>query len=138
MQGVRSRRNVKLALERQTKQRVFQRLDPREPSLEGFRNTGLEGLSGVLFLVPDLEGRGRAHCGRLEVKLASSGIPSETSRVSETPLRCRVRRSRSTTRTNSVHVHWRQVEYLIGYFLASLSKSMTMLWLQSSYIPHLH
>ena len=46
---------------------------------------------GVSFLVPDLEGRGRAHlkgahCERLEVSIAFPGIPSETSRVSETPL----------------------------------------------------
>ena len=55
LQDVRSRRNVKLVLERQTKQRVFPRFHPREPSLEGFRNKGLEGLSGVFFLVPDFE-----------------------------------------------------------------------------------
>ena len=43
------------------------------------------------FLVPEFEGRGRAHlkgahCERLEVSIAFPGIPFETSRVSETPL----------------------------------------------------
>ena len=42
-------------------------------------------------MVPDFEGRGRAHLKgaqgeRLQISLAFPGIPSETSRVSETPL----------------------------------------------------
>ena len=62
LRGVRSRRNVKLALERQPEQTVFQRFHPREPSLEGFSNIGLEGLSGPYL--------GRACRERLEVSLA--------------------------------------------------------------------
>ena len=80
MQGVRLRRNVKLALEGQ---RVFQRLHPREPSLEGFRNMAWRAV-GVFFLVPDLEGRvlahlEGAHCERLEVSIAFPGtLPQKT------------------------------------------------------------
>ena len=48
-------------------------------------------MEGFFFLVPDLDGRGRehlegAHFERLEVSIAFPGMPSGTSRVSETPL----------------------------------------------------
>ena len=44
------RRNVKLALE---EQRVFQRLHPREPSLEGFLLHGLEGETPLFELLSE-------------------------------------------------------------------------------------
>ena len=64
---------------------------PVSQALRASETQAWRACRGFSFLVPNLQGRGRAHlegahCERLEVALAFPGVPSETSRVSETPL----------------------------------------------------